>query len=1212
MLVRSLLGQGSMGRVYRTVDSQLGIEVALKTLHRISPENLFHLKREFRVLAGLSHPNLVRLYELFVGDREMFFTMELVDGEPLVEYVRRGLEEGDLPDPAARSRLFKAFRQVAEGLSFLHRAGRTHGDVKPSNVLVAADGRAVVLDFGLTTQFDPLARSPADEIAGTLAYVAPECLVGEGISAASDWYGFGATLYQARYGQPPFAGSVGEILLAKSDGCEFPPPAEAGPIEELIAVLLSPRAVDRPSADDIMAVFAGSADRSGESPSAVLDTPFVDREEPLAGLMAFYAQGRDEANVTFVRGASGIGKSELISRFAASCVADGALVLKGRCRHQESITYRALDAVVDELSSYLLELDDAEVRRLVPRYANALLTLFPVLARVPSLSETRDPTPPSDDEAVRRAFVALRDVLAGIAERRPLIIWVDDAQWGDRGSVALLRGIVRGPDSPRISLIVSYRREDEQSSALLSELRDGLAGVRHQVLDLEPLSNDDSRELVQRLVRGARPRDGAQSVAGVAPFDELMSTRIVDDASGSPFFLIELVRRLVATGRDSGASPDIERILHDRMRSISPQAQRIMEFVATAGRPCSISFVLEVAGLDPSARTLVLDLCAQSLLRTGASAGEVSSADEIETYHDRIREVALGVLPRDRLRDCHRKLAEAIRRRPAPDAEQLVEHFLGAEENELAAEYAVLAATAAEKSLRFDRAAEFYALALRLRDRGDTDWEMQRKRADALANAGRGAEAADVYMATAQALGRVAPNAHRQATLVGLAAEHYLYSGHATAGVDRTREVMRYFGVNLPATSQAATWAANLKRLRFLLTFRAPQLKPRETISAEAADRLQALFGTAKGTALLFPKLSDFLGMYYLREALRAGDAEHIAIAIAKEASIEGALPGPRWRRRAERLLDMASAIGAETGAPHVVGTVLTCRGAFHYFSGQWDQARQTCEEAIRIFRNECVGHQESSSITFHFLIPTLAQQGDIETLARILPEFDEDARRRGDLTAANVLEAGDSVLVKLAQDLPQDAIASADELIRSPSGEKYSVSHYHHLLATTKAALYMGDPQSAWNRVEAAWQPVKSIGLLTFECYSAILKHTRGGTALACAAVGDKSARRLVRIARSDAAWLNRSKLPHAAVLSASLRAGIAALEGNSTAACGILEDAAVGFADAGMPLHASAARIHMAHFGAASDAEARDWMTARGIRDPQRMARAIIPFPY
>ena len=1190
-----------MGRVYRAVDAQLGIEVALKTLHHVSPEDLYSLKREFRVLAGLAHPNLVRLYELFVGDGDVFFTMELVEGEPLVEYVGRGRVPGEDLEAAARTRLIDVFRQVAEGLAFLHRAGRTHGDVKPSNVMVTGDGRAVVLDFGLTTLVDPLAQSPGDEVAGTLVYLAPERLLGEASSAASDWYGFGATLYQALSGRPPFSGSVNEILIAKADGRFSAPLGEEGRIEELITALLAPRAADRPSAFAILAAFSGAAERSvaGDWGSA-FETPFVNRQESLGELRSFYEQGRAAANVTFVRGSSGIGKSELIQRFAAGCLADGALVLKGRCRHQESVTYRALDSVIDELSSYLLQRDAAEVRRLVPRYADALVTLFPVLARVPALLEGREPAAPSDDEAVRRAFVALRDVLAGIAEHRPLIMWVDDAQWGDRGSVALLRSIVRGPDAPRISLIVSYRREDEQSSALLSELREGLGGVRHQVLDLEPLSEDHSRELVERLVRGAQP------------LDRMMSTRIVDDASGSPFLLIELVRHLVATGFESSDSPDVERILRNRLQSIPPQAQQIMELVATAGRPCSVPFVLDVAGLAPSARTVVLDLCTQSLLRTGASAGDGSSVDEIEPYHDRIREAALGVLPKDRLRDCHRKLADALRRQPAPDPEQLVEHFLGAEETELAAEYAALAAAAAEKSLRFDRAAEFYALALRLRDRGDLDWEIQRQQADALANAGRGAEAADVYLGAAKAQARVAPDAHREAILIGLAAEHYLYSGHTTAGVDRTREVMRYFGVTLPSSSRAATWSANVMRLRFLVTLRRPELRERDAISPQVADRLQALFGTAKGTALLFPKLSDFLGMYYLREALRAGDPEHIAIAIAKEASIEGALPGPRWRRRAARLLDLASEIGARSGAPHVLGTVLTCRGAFHYFSGQWDLARQTCEEAIRIFRSECVGHQESSSITFHFLIPTLAQQGDLETLARILPEFDEDARRRGDLTAANVLEAGDSVLVKLAQDLPGEAIEAADELIRSPSGETYSVSHYHHLLATTKAALYMGDPRFAWERVEAAWKPVKSVGLLTFECYSAILKHTRGGTALARAALGGDSRRRLLRIAKSDAAWLGRSKLPHASALSASLWAGIAALDGDDAKARHDLATAADGFDAAGMPLHASAARIHLARCGEASDDEARRWMALRAIRDPQRMARAVLPGPY
>ncbi|MCA9695891.1 MAG: protein kinase, partial [Myxococcales bacterium] len=111
-----------------------GERVALKLLSRTTPTLLYRFKREFRALADVSHTNLISLGELFVlGDGTAFFTMELVDGMPFVEYVRRQVEPRQLPNMV---RLARAFRQLIQGMDRLHEAGCVHRDIKPSNVLL--------------------------------------------------------------------------------------------------------------------------------------------------------------------------------------------------------------------------------------------------------------------------------------------------------------------------------------------------------------------------------------------------------------------------------------------------------------------------------------------------------------------------------------------------------------------------------------------------------------------------------------------------------------------------------------------------------------------------------------------------------------------------------------------------------------------------------------------------------------------------------------------------------------------------------------------------------------------------------------------------------------------------------------------------------------------------------------------------------------------
>jgi len=1195
--ILALLGAGAMGRVYHARDALLERDVALKTFHRPAPDDLYALKHEFRALAGCSHPHVVQLYELFSDAEHCFFTMEMIDGEPLLEYVRRSAAPGAALDDGALQRLRQTFRQLVSGLRSVHEAGQMHRDLKPSNVLVNAEGHAVLIDFGLATLGRQALQSEGVEFAGTLAYAAPEQAWGHPPSPAADWYALGATLFETLTGCLPFEGSVGRVVHAKELAAPRASAVAAGTparLDELTRGLMAHDPEHRPGTMEILEALAEpSAAKPAPTPTEAV-APFVGRGETLARLVGALERSGSGPSVIFVRGSSGIGKTEVVRRFAEDQRRKGALVLSGRCRHQESVAYRALDPLIDELSQRLVRLPENDATALVPRFADALVRLFPVLARVPLLSHAPTTGAASDDELLRRGSEALRELLARIADRRSLILWIDDAQWGDRGSIALLRSLLRPPDAPHLLLILSYRVEDEQAGVLVSALRENSFGhgVGEETLSLGPLSEAECRQLVEEL-----------AASGVS-LSERQRRMIVDESAGSPFFLIELFRHTALSGGGDAARPGVERVLEERLQPLSSDARAVLDLVAVAGRPVATPFILDVAGVGAAGRPLVLDLCAQSLLRMSGR----EDAGEIETYHDRIRELVLGSLSEDDRRRRHRQIADGLRAQAHADPRALVEHYLGAGENGLAAEYAERAALDASSELAFDRAADLYSLAIRLHGKQDGDYELEVRRAEALANAGRGAEAGDAYVAAAEAIGRVAPDPDRQARLVGFAAEHYLYAGHWRAGLERTREVMRHLGIRLPATSRDAMRRANLLRLRFFLVQKHRRFHKRPVRTA-TRDRLGALFGTSKGMALVLPKLSDFLGILYLHEALAAGDSEHAAIALAKEASIEGALRGPRWRRRGARLIETARRIAGDSAEPHVRGTILTCQGALHYFSAEWERAVHVCEQAVDVFRNECVGQSQSTSITISFLLPSLAQRGDLDRMRRLIPEFLEDARRRGDLTASNVLLAGDAALVALARDDPKDAIDTAERLIELASHERQAANPYDAYLATWRAELYAGQVDNAWRRTVEAWERLTRVGFTTFEMYAVILRSARAATALACAAHGgmpDTDPAELEKLAMRDVRWLERSKLANAAPLAASLRASLAALRGDASAQRTALERAMRGFERAAMPLHANACALHL---GGAEAGPALAWMEERQVRNARALARAIVP---
>jgi len=234
-VVESVVGSGGMGVVFRARDPGLDRVVALKRLY---PEQVIahgeaRLLREARAMAQLSHPNVVSVYGVERWEGSAVLAMEFVEGRTLEQWLRGS------HDPTEGLRLML---EAGEGLRAAHDAGMIHRDFKPSNVLVGNDGRARVVDFGLA-RIDPLAEAPlgdsslpvtdgphtgatelrteAGRLMGTLAYMAPEQLLGMPADARSDQYAFCVSLWEVLRGERPFHGQLHASLDAKLEG---PPP----------------------------------------------------------------------------------------------------------------------------------------------------------------------------------------------------------------------------------------------------------------------------------------------------------------------------------------------------------------------------------------------------------------------------------------------------------------------------------------------------------------------------------------------------------------------------------------------------------------------------------------------------------------------------------------------------------------------------------------------------------------------------------------------------------------------------------------------------------------------------------------------------------------------------------------------------------------------------------------------------------------------------
>jgi tetratricopeptide (TPR) repeat protein len=1222
--IRRQLGAGGMGVVYEAFDHQRKQLVAIKKILCTDATAIYRLKKEFRSLADVAHPNLISLYELIQDAGEWFFTMELVHGKDFITHVRpsgiawsRDEEDSTLlntaPDPARNSDdqwtltrapdnpldlpacpvrlpiLRESLRQMAEGVGAVHRAGKLHRDLKPSNVLVTEQGRVVVLDFGVVADLNP---GRDITFAGTPAYMSPEQIADQPATEASDWYSMGTILYEALTGRRPFSGSLVSLIDQKRNAEAAAPSSIVKDIPEdldsLCVELLRRDPAARPAFADIIQRVGADRRIVVETPPPSGEVPFVGRAAELRALNDAAAAARSGQSVAvMVHGRSGLGKTSLVRHFIEELrQRDGsAVTLNGRCYEHESVPYKALDSLVDEIMQFLRKLKPLEVKALLPTDASALSRLFPVLDDIDALKKARLKAEAIVDsnEIRRRAFAALREMMARIADEHELVIFLDDLQWGDRDSAQLIGELLRPPHAPALLLIGTYRSEEASTSAFLSELRrlrDGeiVADVRE--IAIEELPAEDAKDLARAV---AGPRATPARVEAIAR-----------ESAGSPLFIQELARFASDEG-DSGTT-SLDDVIRVRVRRLAEPARQLLEVVAIAGQPVGVEPAKQAAGIEGDAHPVVAELRAENLIRTRFSDGE----EEIVTYHDRVREAIVEQLDASARKEWHLRLAFALEQSGC-DVEVLATHFDRAGEPQRAAAYAFEAADKAAAALAFDHAARLYRFAIDVCGRDQVSVERVIQLADCLGNAGRGAEAAQYYL---DAVDSVEPA--RALEMRRRASEHLLRSGHVDEGLRVMREVLATVGMKMPETPRQAKLGIIARRLLLLLRGITYKERPESELSPMDIMRVDVCWAATIGLVFIDNIRASYFQTIHMLTALRLGEPHRAARALAVEAGLSS-VSGGRRNRRTEKLLAKADREARRLANPHTEGMTLLAHMSSDFYLGRFRTALRYSEEAESLFRERCTAATWEIDTARNVGMAARCYLGRVNELAEHVPPLFQAAQQRGDRYAATELVVGRPTILWLAWDAPD----TARELVDSLMSEWYVSSFYIHvqhfkaMVSRTVIDLYRGDPRSAMQHLENGWPNFVRSMSLRIQVVRVEAYHLRARCALAG---GDFKA------ARQDADRIFRERMSWALPLAEAIRGGICAATGETEHSREWYERAARNFEKADMSLFAAAARRRLGEMtggetGRALIEGADEWMRAQGIKVPERMAHVLTP---
>jgi serine/threonine protein kinase len=1213
------LGNGGMGVVYEAYDQKRDKTVALKTLINAEPAYIYRLKTEFRSLSDVAHPNLVSLYELESDGRYWFFTMELVNGVNFLDYVRDSetigidksvlsLEELDtletLPLPIStraqsfnEGRLRLALKQLAEGLNALHENGKLHRDIKPTNILITPEGRLVILDFGLVADIAKQKQEPSQAIVGTPSYMSPEQIAQRPTSAASDWYNAGVMLYEALTGRLPFDGSLVDVLV-KKQSVEPTPPREISleipeDLSRLCQDLLRLRPESRPTGGEVIRRLEG--EMKIVEPTAEIHEPdeqLVGREQQMKVLEdAFVTVQKGKALTLYIYGTSGMGKSALVRHFLQKLVKRdrSVVILEGRCYERESVPYKALDGVIDSLSKYLVSLPQLKADALMPRDVPALSRLFPVMLRVKSVlnAPQREQEIPDPIALRRRAFAALRELLGRISDRQPLVIYIDDLQWADADSAALLEELLRQPDAPPLLLIVSFRSEDMSSKPFLKLLLEQIGGETSHGIAVEPLTEKEARDLTASLL--------PMELTG----RESRLEDIVREAAGSPFFIEQLSRYTLSCEETTRGIKLLE-MIEGRLQQQPAGARRFLETLSVAGRPMSPNVIHQASGLEGDEDFLISSLRAAKLLR---SVGEDYG---VELYHDRIREALASSLETESVRQIHRRLVQTLLLKGLDDPEALFEHYLGAGEQEQASRYAALAAKKAAGALAFDRAALFYRRALELAPAvGANRVELRAELAQALANAGSPAEAAEHYLEAAR---NIDPS--RALDLQRRAAEQLLMGGHIEEGLQVIQTVLSAVGFKLAAGPKRALFSFLLRRLH--LRLRGIKFVKRDVseIPKEQLLRIDICWAVTAGLGNVDPiRAADFQTRHLLL-ALRAGELYRVARALNLEAGFT-ATAGKSGQKRAAQLYAVAESLSKESGHPHAIGLHSYVSGLAAFLVGQWQRAAEMLSEADEILRYRCTGVTWEIASTQNFLLSSLIYLGELREISLRVPILLSAAEKRSNLFELTDLRTRINILWLLNDD-PDEARRQVIEAMQQWTQKGFHRQHYNALLALAQIELYSGNGLVAWKQVSSQWPALSGSMILRVQIIRIEALHLQARCALAAAASGADDAPRLIGIAERLATQISKEGMKWADPLAELLQAGVAWLRNDKQTTISVLSKACVGFDEAHMKLYAAVAKRCLGEITGGLEGElniddADCWMREQRIKAPEKITRML-----